>query len=83
MNSNIKSIIIGIMALIILIGGCYFLGQQVKIMKQEIQYESYQYGQLSIISQINQDGKVPVIVGQGNETNIQWVSLEQLCGGGE
>lgn len=76
------------MGLIIFIGGCYFIGQQVKIMKQEIQYESYDngylqgyyYGNLNLVNQINDNGQIPVRI---NETNIQWVSLEQLCGGGK
>ena len=37
------------------------------------------YGSEQIILKINQEGTIPVIKQDGNQTSIQWIPLAQVC----
>ena len=37
-------------------------------------------GQTLIINQVNQ-GQIPIITNQTNQTQISWIPIQQICGG--
>jgi len=38
-------------------------------------------GKTNIIAQINNQGKIPIIQGQGNQSQINWIDINQICSG--
>lgn len=75
-----KRIIIGFGILIIII--LCLVGY---IIYERISQRAYQQGitdgQILIIQQIQQ-GKIPIVTNQNNQTQISWIPIQQICGGG-
>ncbi len=80
LDFKLRVIIILLIILVILAG--YFISDTID------EYESAQYGMglqdggLAVIQQIQTTQSVPVIIQQGNQTSLQWVSLQDICTGG-
>jgi len=46
----------------------------------KVYQQGFSDGQSIIIQNIQQTGNIPIINQQGNETKINWIPLNQLCG---
>jgi len=55
------------------------------IFYERISQRAYQQGindgQVLIIQQIQQ-GKIPIVTNQNNQTQVSWINIEQICGSG-
>jgi len=75
-NKNLGWIIAGILFIILLIAGTYF---GYKYLQQKSFVKGYNTGQLDLAIKINQNGQIPVINQQENQTLINWINIRDLC----
>lgn len=42
--------------------------------------EGFNQGQLFIIQEINTNGNIPVLTEESNQTRLDWITIERICG---
>ncbi len=75
-----NKIIIIIVSILLLICIVYILIFDIKP-KIESRYYGRGYfdGQLNIIQTINSAGEIPVVSGEGNNTIVDWITIQEIC----
>ena len=75
-----NKIIIFVVSILLLIAITYILMFDV-IPKIEQKYygKGYFDGQINVITTINSAREIPIVLGEGNNTQVQWFSLEEVC----
>ena len=77
-RNRIITIIISIFLLIAVV---YILVFDVKPKIEQKYYgRGFFDGQVSVVNTINNAGEIPVVIGQGNNTQVQWINLNEVCG---
>jgi len=71
-----KTTTIIILIILLAIAGAYILFNKYQDMKQTTFIQGYNQGQLDLTIKINQNKQIPVITQEGNQTKINWVSLQ-------
>ena len=68
-----------IITLSIIIVGLLFYFLVVPLIYNSGYNSGYSDGQILIINEINNNGRIPVYVSSDNSTQINWFTLDQIC----
>lgn len=77
MNKNIITIII--LAVLLVVSIAYIAYNQTY---ERAYQRGLNDGQALIIQNIQQTGNIPVVTNQNNQTQVTWIPIQQICGGG-
>ena len=72
-----------IITLSIIIVGLLFYFLVVPLIYNSGYNSGYSDGQILIINEINNNGRIPIYVNSNNLTQLNWFTINQICGGGE
>ncbi len=74
-------IIIIVVSILLLIAIVYIIMFDIKPKIEQANYgRGFFDGQLNIIKTINSAGEIPVISGEGNNTRVDWININEICG---
>ena len=75
-----EKVFIIIISILLLITIVYILWYDVKPKIEQKYYgKGFFEGQGSVINTINNAKEIPLVIGQGNNTQVQWINLKEVC----
>ena len=75
-----NKVIMIIVSILLLLCLTYILVFDIKPRIEQKYYgQGYFNGQASVVNTINNAKEIPIIVGEGNNTNIKWYSIDEVC----